>query len=112
MSTGPSPPQRLSNVGLQAERTYLAWTRTGLAFATTAVLILRRALLGELWLLAFGLPAAIVSALILARAQWRYRMTVIDVQRGRSPAAPGLLTLIAAASTIVSIGGLAAILLT
>lgn len=108
----PSEPQPVHNAGLQAERTYLAWTRTGLAFTTTAVLILRRALLGELWLLAFGLPAAIVSALILARAQWRYRETVNDVRRGRSPAAPQLLTLIAAASAIVSIGGLASILFT
>lgn len=110
MSTQPSRPEPVINVGLQAERTYLAWTRTGLAFTTTAVLILRRALLGELWLLAFGIPAAIVSALILARAQWRYRLTVADLQRGRSPAAPQLLTLIAAASAIVSIGALASIL--
>jgi uncharacterized membrane protein YidH (DUF202 family) len=104
------PPERVIDVGLQAERTYLAWTRTGLTFAATAVLLLRRAALGELWLLVFGVPAAVTAALILARAQWRYRVTVASVQQGRSAAAPRLVVAIAAAAGLVAVGGLASVL--
>jgi uncharacterized membrane protein YidH (DUF202 family) len=100
------------DVGLQAERTYLAWTRTGLTFAATAVLLLRRAALGELWLLVFGVPAAVTAAVILARAQWRYRVTVARVQQGRSAVAPRLVVAIAAASAMVAVGGLASVLFT
>jgi len=100
------------DVGLQAERTYLAWTRTGLAFAATAVLLLRRAALGELWLLVFGVPAAVTAALILIRAQWRYRVTVAKVQQGRSTAAPRLVAAIAGASGVVAVGGLVSVLFT
>jgi len=102
------PPERVIDVGLQAERTYLAWTRTGLTFAATAVLLLRRAALGELWLLVFGVPAAV----ILARAQWRYRVTVAKVKQGRSAAAPRLVAAIAAACAVVAVGGLASVLFT
>lgn len=104
------PPERVIDVGLQAERTYLAWTRTGLTFAATAVLLLRRAALGELWLLVFGVPAAVTAAVILARAQWRYRVTVAKVKQGRSAAAPRLVAAIAAACAVVAVGGLASVL--
>jgi putative membrane protein len=105
-------PERVIDVGLQAERTYLAWTRTGLTFVAIAVLLLRRAVLGNLWLLLFGVPAAVTAALILARAQWRYRVTVTKVQKGRSAAAPRLVAAIAAASGVVAVGGLASVLFT
>jgi putative membrane protein len=106
------PYERVIDVGLQAERTYLAWTRTGLTFAATAVLLVRRAALGNLWLLLFGVPAAVTAALILARAQWRYRVTVAKVQQGRSAAAPCLVVAIAAAAAVVCIGGFASVLFT
>jgi putative membrane protein len=104
------PSERVIDVGLQAERTYLAWTRTGLTFAVTAVLLLRRAALADLWLLLFGVPAAVTAALILIRAQWRYRETAIKVQQGRSTAAPRLVAAIAGAAGVVAVGGLVSVL--
>jgi uncharacterized membrane protein YidH (DUF202 family) len=101
-----------AEVGLQPERTYLAWTRTGLAFAAVAALLIRRAVQGNGWLLLFGLAAATAAALILARAHWRYRMTVVRLRQGRSPASPGLIAAVAAVACVVSAGGLVAILAT
>lgn len=101
-----------TNVGLQPERTYLAWTRTGLGFAAVAVLLIRRAEEGNAWLLVFGLPSAIAAALILARAHLRYRMTIVSVQQRRSPASPRLIAAVALTGCFVSAGGLITILVT
>ena len=99
-------------VGLQPERTYLAWTRTGLAFAAIAALLIRRAMQGHAWLTVFGVPTAVIAALVLARAHWRYRKTVVQVQQGHSPYDPRLIAAVAAAACLVSIGGLVAVLTT
>lgn len=99
-----------TDVGLQPERTYLAWTRTGLAFAAVAVLLIRRATQGHAWLLTFGLPAALVAAGMIAQAHWRYRKTLVLVRAGRSPASPALIAAVAMAACVVSTGGLVAIL--
>lgn len=101
---------RAVDVGLQPERTYLAWTRTGLAFAAVAALLIRRASEGQAWLLAFGVPAAIITAVVLLRAQWRYRATVARLREGLSPYEPRLVAAVAAAACFVSIGGLVAVL--
>lgn len=102
--------RRVVDVGLQPERTYLAWTRTGLAFAAVAALLIRRASAGHAWLMVFGLPAAIATAFVLLRAQWRYRRTVARVQQGLSPYEPRLVAAVAVAACLVSIGGLVAVL--
>lgn len=102
--------QHFVDVGLPPERTYLAWTRTGLAFAAVAALLIRRASAGHAWLMAFGVPAAIAAAFVLVRAQWRYRTTVNQVRQGLSPYEPRLVAGVAVAACIVSIGGLMAVL--
>ncbi len=97
------------DVGLQTERTYLAWTRTGLAFAAIALLLMRQAVRGHLWLTAFAAPGAFGAAFILARSHWRYQATVASVERGNWPASPRLVAAVSLASCLVSIGGLVAI---
>ncbi len=105
------PPPRIADPGLQSERTYLAWQRTGLAFAAAGALLAHAAIHAHN-LLAYlpGVFGLAVAAVILLRALLRYR-SIEDAARGRRDAAsPRLAVSLAAAAALLGITGLIVIL--
>jgi uncharacterized membrane protein YidH (DUF202 family) len=102
-------PDEVVDAGLQSERTYLAWQRTGLSFAAVGGLFVHAAL-DKGWAFAlFGVFGLVAGGLILARAQWRYRVTVAAVVRERSPAHPAVVAALAVGATVLCLGGLVAL---
>lgn len=108
--SGPDAPREVVDLGLQSERTYLAWTRTGLSFAGVGALIVHGGVEGRTWLTAFGIFGLLVGAVILARSQWRYRATVAAVRANRTPAQAWLVAALAIANGILCVGGLALVI--
>ncbi|MDT3442795.1 MULTISPECIES: DUF202 domain-containing protein [unclassified Pseudofrankia] len=109
---GPRPhPTEQLDPGLQSERTYLAWQRTGLGFAGVGALLLHNAFDGHFVLVIPGLLALLAAALLTTRAQLRYRATVAAVHLGRSPADRRVVAATAVLTTVLCLTGLAVILL-
>ncbi|WP_052710679.1 DUF202 domain-containing protein [Pseudofrankia sp. DC12] len=104
-------PAEALDPGMQSERTYLAWQRTGLGFAANGALLVHAALDGRTALVVPGLVALVVTALLVGRAQVRYRSTVAVARLGRSPADHRTLAVTAALTTALCLAGLVAILL-
>jgi uncharacterized membrane protein YidH (DUF202 family) len=79
-----------SDPGLQAERTSLAWSRTAVAMAVNALLVLRTALQsGQGALMALGALLLILAAGLFAASAWRR----LALQRMQVHAPPALLML-------------------
>lgn len=104
--TGPADRPHPADPADATERTYLAWQRTGLAFAALGALLVRAA--GGLnhplaWLP--GLAGLVAGGLILLRGLARYRAL-----RGHGPervrASPVLLGVVAAAATLMGLAAL------
>lgn len=104
-------PPSVADPGLQSERTYLAWQRTGLTFAGVGALLVHAA--GKLHNVLAYLPGAFglaVAAIILLRAVLRYR-TVVAAARGEAEAAsPRLAAGLAAAALVLGVTGLVVVL--
>ncbi|MBL7502220.1 DUF202 domain-containing protein [Frankia sp. CNm7] len=106
----PEPCADAVDPGLQSERTYLSWQRTGLSLAGIGALLAHDALGRHRPLLAGGLLTALAGLLLTARAQRRYRATVAAVRAGRSPTDQRAVAVTAALTTVLCLVGLAAIL--
>ncbi len=107
------PPPRVADPGLQSERTYLAWQRTGLGFAAAGTLLGHAAIRAHnLFAYLPGVFGLVVAAIILLRSLLRYR-SIEDAARGRRDAAsPRLALALAIATTVLSVTGLLVVLAT
>lgn len=104
---GSGHPTGVVDAGLQSERTYLAWQRTGLSFAAVGALLIHAAGGVEHPLADIpGLAALVVGAIILLRAVLRYRSIVTAARTGRSAASAPLAAAVAAAATAAGLSGL------
>lgn len=102
---GPLP--RVADPGLQSERTYLAWQRTGLAFAAVGTLLGHAAIpLHHLLAYLPGVLGLAAGAAILLRALLRYRSIEAAARGRRDAASPGLAAALAAVATLLGVAGL------
>jgi uncharacterized membrane protein YidH (DUF202 family) len=103
--------ETVADAGLQAERTYLAWQRTGLSFAAVGALLVHAA--GGVKHPLSDVPGLIglaVGAVVLLRGLLRYRLAVEAARGQRSTAAGAAVGGIALAATVLSVAGLVLVL--
>ncbi|ABH00878.1 conserved hypothetical protein (plasmid) [Rhodococcus jostii RHA1] len=99
------------DVGLQAERTAMAWQRTALGVGGVSALLLHLAA-GRFPAAVAGLAGLSASLLLLLLSEQRYVRLVKKVAAGEPPPAPGLVRLLAAGVVILAVSALALLLLT
>lgn len=97
--------------GLQAERTYLAWQRTGLAFAGVGALLLHSGLSDGTLLAVPGAGGLLAGALLIIRAQRRYRAISAAVRNAHPTSNRRLVATVAAVTTLLCLTGLGAFLI-
>jgi putative membrane protein len=110
---GPGPRgSEVFDVGLQHERTALAWDRTALALIVVAALSIRVAggPFGELLHLPGYLVIGLGAALLWFGAR-RYRHRDHDLRRGASPVRPRLIVLTGIAAVVMGLVSLPLVLL-
>jgi uncharacterized membrane protein YidH (DUF202 family) len=95
--------------GMQAERTYLAWQRTGLGLAAVGVLMMHSAVDGHPPLVVPGGLTLVAAAVLTARAQHRFRSTVALIRAGHSPVNYRLVALTAGLVGVLCLVALTAI---
>lgn len=89
------------DVGLQQERTRLAWVRTGIAFVVTAILVLRSGMLTHSTiLLVCSVVMGVISVFVLGAGVYRGRMLVVD-----RPSPPNLMLMRLVSATGVLVAG-------
>jgi uncharacterized membrane protein YidH (DUF202 family) len=104
---GPPPPGRVFDVGLQHERTALAWDRTGLALLVVAALTLRAGgspFDGLLHLPSYA--AMVVGAVLLWAGGRQYARREVRLRAGESLVQPGLVRLTGIVTVAVSLSAL------
>lgn len=107
--TRPAPdhPADIADAGLQSERTYLSWQRTGLSFAAVGALLVHAAggvrhPLADIPGL-FGLAA---GAVILLRGLLRYRVLAAAARGEGQAASPRVIGAVALATFLLAVSGL------
>jgi uncharacterized membrane protein YidH (DUF202 family) len=105
-----APGDRVADAGLQSERTYLAWQRTGLSFAGVGALLVHVAGGVHHPLAAVpGILGLAVGAAVLLGGFVRYR-SAVAAARGEGAVATGnLAVIVAAAAFLLGVAGLAVI---
>lgn len=104
-------PREPVDPGLQAERTYLAWQRTGLAFAGVGALLLHSALSDRIVLAVPGAGGLLCGALLIIRAQRGYRATSAAVSNAHPTSNRRLVAAVAAVTAVLCLTGLGALLM-
>lgn len=91
--------------GLQAERTWLAWARTGLSFAANGALVVRSGFEEHNdALLAIGLAMFVATTLFAVVGRQRHHHIVTAVRNHRNPMHYRLLALTAWTTIVAGIG--------
>ena len=108
MKAAPVVSQHARDLGLQGERTALAWIRTALAISVNALLALRGGLTtGEDSITAVGMVLLIAAGACTLCGVWRRRSLLIDPQASAPPAGiilgVALVALLASAAAVASI---------
>ncbi|GAA1503473.1 uncharacterized membrane protein YidH (DUF202 family) [Agromyces terreus] len=105
------PPAALSrDPGMQPERTALAWSRTGLAIAVNAVLVLRDGLSSSQPALSTaGVALFVLAAVAVAHGAVRRRQ--LDARREIIPPSPVAMLGVAATVLLAAVAGIASILI-
>jgi uncharacterized membrane protein YidH (DUF202 family) len=97
--------------GLQAQRTALAWTRTGLSVLLNAVVVLRSGVQAdEPFILGLGFMLLVAAAVAVGCGGWRARRLTIDVTHSAPPTI--VVAGIVGVAFVACIGGLASIVFT
>lgn len=106
----PAHPTEVIDVGLQSERTYLAWQRTALAFAGVGALLLYTGLSRGPALAIPGGLGLLTGVVLLAWARPRYRLMVAAAGSGRAVADRRMVVGVATAATLLALAGFAVLL--
>jgi len=104
---GPLDNEEVLDRGLQNERTYLSWQRTGLSYAAVGALLLHGS--GGRGLsvrLVPGMLALVAAATLMLRAYLHYRGTHHRVRQDLPAVAPRLIAGVAALTAGLALGGL------
>jgi uncharacterized membrane protein YidH (DUF202 family) len=100
----------IGDPGLQPERTGLAWTRTALALAGNAVLVLRVGLLGADRAVTAAGALLVLAAGWVAVAGWRRPLRITKaVRAGGHPLHVGIVQATAAATGLAAVAALIAV---
>lgn len=109
--TGRGQPPRVADPGLQSERTYLAWQRTGLTFAGAGALLVHAAArVGNPLAYLPGVLGLAAAAVILLRGLLRYRAIAAAARGERDAASPRLAAALAVTAALLGVTGLIVVL--
>jgi len=103
-------PEPVGDVGLQTERTSIAWQRTALTLTAFSALVLHAAnsqRLGQ----APGAVGIAVALWLLLAAERRYSVSVRRVQEGLSPVAPRMILALTVAVVALAVAAFGVLLL-
>ena len=103
-------PEPVGDVGLQAERTSIAWERTALTLTVFSALVLHaanRQTLGQVP----GAVGVAVALWLLVAAERRYSVSVRRVQDGLSPVAPRMILALTVAVVALAVTAFGVLLL-
>ena len=104
-------PEPVARLGLQAERTSIAWQRTALTLTAFSVLMLHAANSQRLGQVPGALGVGVALWLLLS-TEHRYSSSLRQVRDGRSPVAPRMILALAIAVVGLAAAAFAVLLLT